>query len=186
MCWKRETVRKKKNRKKLTVDGTIAAGGSSGLFASEGYNHENFMEQLKAVEEDPTVKGIFLEVNSPGGGVYESAEIAKKLDTIRKEHDIPMYVSMKNMAASGGYYISAQADKIFATEEKTVTGSIGCDHVRIELFRAFRKTGCGRHNSEKWRVERYGIRNTATQRQKRRKQCFKRILIVRINDCKNR
>ena len=105
---------------KLTVDGTIAAGGSSGLFASEGYNHENFMEQLKAVEEDPTVKGIFLEVNSPGGGVYESAEIAKKLDTIRKEHDIPMYVSMKNMAASGGYYISAQADKIFATEE-TVT-----------------------------------------------------------------
>lgn len=36
-----------------------------------------------------------LEVNSPGGGVYESAEIAKKLDTIRKEHDIPMYVSMK-------------------------------------------------------------------------------------------
>lgn len=82
------------------------------------------MEQLKAIEEDPTVKGIFLEVNSPGGGVYESAEIAKKLDTIRKEHDIPMYVSMKNMAASGGYYISAQADKIFATEE-TVTGSIG-------------------------------------------------------------
>ncbi|HFU2438205.1 TPA: signal peptide peptidase SppA [Enterococcus faecium] len=109
---------------KLSVDGTIAAGGSSGLFASEGYNHKNFMEQLKAIEEDPTVKGIFLEVNSPGGGVYESAEIAKKLDTIRKEHDIPMYVSMKNMAASGGYYISAQADKIFATEE-TVTGSIG-------------------------------------------------------------
>ena len=101
---------------KLSVDGTIAAGGSSGLFASEGYNHKNFMEQLKAIEEDPTVKGIFLEVNSPGGGVYESAEIAKKLDTIRKEHDIPMYVSMKNMAASGGYYISAQADKIFATE----------------------------------------------------------------------
>ena len=50
------------------------------------------------------------------------------------------------MAASGGYYISAQADKIFATEE-TVTGSIGCDHVRIELFRTSRKTGCGRYNS---------------------------------------
>ena len=44
---------------KLSVDGTIAAGGSSGLFASEGYNHKNFMEQLKAIEEDPTVKGIF-------------------------------------------------------------------------------------------------------------------------------
>ena len=55
---------------KLTVDGTIASGGSSGLFASEGYNHENFMEQLKAIQEDKSVKGIFLEVNSPGGGVY--------------------------------------------------------------------------------------------------------------------
>lgn len=109
---------------KLTVDGTIASGGSSGIFASEGYNHENFMEQLKAVQNDKSIKGIFLEVNSPGGGVYESAEIAKTLKDIRKERKIPMYVSMKNMAASGGYYISAQADKIFATDE-TVTGSIG-------------------------------------------------------------
>ena len=109
---------------KLTVDGTIASGGSSGLFASEGYNHENFMEQLKAIQEDKSVKGIFLEVNSPGGGVYESAEIAKTLKDIRADRKIPMYVSMKNTAASGGYYISAQADKIFATDE-TVTGSIG-------------------------------------------------------------
>ena len=109
---------------KLTVDGTIASGGSSGLFASEGYNHENFMEQLKAIQEDKSVKGIFLEVNSPGGGVYESAEIAKTLKDIRADRNIPMYVSMKNTAASGGYYISAQADKIFATDE-TVTGSIG-------------------------------------------------------------
>lgn len=109
---------------KLTVDGTIASGGSSGLFASEGYNHENFMEQLKAIQEDKSVKGIFLEVNSPGGGVYESAEIAKTLKDIRTDRKIPMYVSMKNTAASGGYYISAQADKIFATDE-TVTGSIG-------------------------------------------------------------
>ncbi|WP_165004912.1 MULTISPECIES: signal peptide peptidase SppA [unclassified Enterococcus] len=109
---------------KLTVDGTIASGGSSGFFASEGYNHENFMEQLKAIEADKTVKGILLEVNSPGGGVYESAEIAKTLNEIRQERELPMYVSMKSMAASGGYYISAQADKIYATEE-TVTGSIG-------------------------------------------------------------
>ena len=64
MCWKRETVRK---NRKIISRWNGAAGGSSGLFASEGYNHKNFMEQLKAIEEDPTVKGIFLEVNSPGG-----------------------------------------------------------------------------------------------------------------------
>lgn len=108
---------------RLSVDGSIISGGSSGLFSS-GYDHENFMEQLKAVEEDPTVKGLFLEVNSPGGGVYESAEIAHELQKIREERNIPLYVSMKGMAASGGYYISAAADKIFATNE-TVTGSIG-------------------------------------------------------------
>lgn len=109
---------------KLTVDGAIASGGSSGLFATESYNHEDFLKQIEAIEADERVSGIFLEVNSPGGGVYESAEIANLLNEVRTERDLPMYVSMKNMAASGGYYISAQADKIFATEE-TVTGSIG-------------------------------------------------------------
>ncbi|MBO0461402.1 signal peptide peptidase SppA [Enterococcus sp. DIV1298c] len=109
---------------KLSVDGAIASGGSSGLFSSEGYNHEDFLKQIEAIEADENVSGIFLEVNSPGGGVYESAEIANLLNNVRTERDLSMYVSMKNMAASGGYYISAQADKIFATEE-TVTGSIG-------------------------------------------------------------
>ncbi|MGM0145075.1 signal peptide peptidase SppA, 36K type [Enterococcus sp. AZ153] len=109
---------------KLSVDGAIASGGSSGLFATESYNHEDFLKQIEAIEVDERVSGILLEVNSPGGGVYESAEIANLLNEVRTERDLPMYVSMKNMAASGGYYISAQADKIFATEE-TVTGSIG-------------------------------------------------------------
>lgn len=109
---------------KLSVDGAIASGGSSGLFATESYNHEDFLKQIEAIEADERVSGILLEVNSPGGGVYESAEIANLLNEVRTERDLPMYVSMKNMAASGGYYISAQADKIFATKE-TVTGSIG-------------------------------------------------------------
>lgn len=109
---------------KLSVDGAIASGGSSGLFATESYNHEDFLKQIEAIEADERVSGILLEVNSPGGGVYESAEIANLLNEVRTERELPMYVSMKNMAASGGYYISAQADKIFATEE-TVTGSIG-------------------------------------------------------------
>lgn len=109
---------------KLSVDGAIASGGSSGLFATESYNHEDFLKQIEAIEADERVSGILLEVNSPGGGVYESAEIANLLNEVRTERDLPMYVSMKNTAASGGYYISAQADKIFATEE-TVTGSIG-------------------------------------------------------------
>lgn len=107
---------------KLTVDGTIANTGSGGLFSTESYNHQDFMDQLQAIQEDGDIKAVLLEVNSPGGGVYESAEIAKELKKIHKE--IPIYVSMQSMAASGGYYISAEADKIFATNE-TLTGSIG-------------------------------------------------------------
>lgn len=82
------------------------------------------MAQLDEIANDESVKGILLEVNSPGGGVYESAEIARAIKAIQKEREIPFYVSMKNMAASGGYYVSASADKIYAADE-TMTGSIG-------------------------------------------------------------
>ncbi len=63
-------------------------------------------------------------MNSPGGGVVESADIYDALRMIQVEREIPLYVSMGGMAASGGYYVSAPADKIFVNRE-TITGSIG-------------------------------------------------------------
>lgn len=108
----------------LTIDGTITSGDGNGLFSNTSYNHEFFMAQLDAVYNDPDVQAVLLVVNSPGGGVYESAEIKSSLDSIQQEKGIPVYVSMQNMAASGGYYVSAGADKIFAADE-TLTGSIG-------------------------------------------------------------
>ncbi|NTU24718.1 signal peptide peptidase SppA [Bacillus tequilensis] len=109
----------------LEVSGTIQDNGdSSSLLGSDGYNHRTFLKNLERAKEDKTVKGIVLKVNSPGGGVYESAEIHKKLEEIKKETKKPIYVSMGSMAASGGYYISTAADKIFATPE-TLTGSLG-------------------------------------------------------------
>ncbi|WEG73823.1 signal peptide peptidase SppA [Vagococcus intermedius] len=124
----------------LQLDGTIGPTESAGLFGSEGYNHDFFMSQLKAIEGDETVKGVLLEVNTPGGGVYESAEIARELTKIQKDRKIPLYVSMKNMAASGGYYVSAKADKIFATEE-TMTGSIGVIMTGLNMSEFFDKIG---------------------------------------------
>ncbi len=82
------------------------------------------MAQLDSILKDDTVKGVVLEVNSPGGGVIESAEIHEKLVQIKEQKEIPIYVSMGTYAASGGYYIAAPADKIFAQKE-TITGSIG-------------------------------------------------------------
>lgn len=108
---------------KITIDGVIADTKNSSLFSSSGYNHQQTLEMIKKIYNDDTVKAVQLSVNSPGGGVYESSELAKALQKLQAHHK-PIYVNMKNMAASGGYYISASADKIYASEE-TVTGSIG-------------------------------------------------------------
>lgn len=109
----------------LNVDGVIQdAGEASSLFGTTGYNHSFFMEQLENVKEDSSVKAVVLTVNSPGGGVVESAEIYDKITEIQEETEKPFYVSMGATAASGGYYIAAPADKIFVNEE-TLTGSIG-------------------------------------------------------------
>lgn len=108
----------------LTVSGTIQDVGSSTYFEQVEYDHQAFMSSLDSVLNDETIKGVVLYVNSPGGGVIESAEIHEKLVQIKEKRKIPMYVAMGTYAASGGYYISAPADKIYAQKE-TITGSIG-------------------------------------------------------------
>ena len=77
-------------------------------------------DHLKQAEEDPNVKAIVLHVNSPGGSVVGSDEIYQQVLAMTK----PVVVSMGELAASGGYYVSAPADEIFANSG-TLTGSIG-------------------------------------------------------------
>lgn len=109
----------------LDVNGVIQdTGGTTSLFSSDGYNHQKFMQMLEQVKEDNTVKALIIKVNSPGGGVVESAQIHDKIKQIQSETKKPVYISMGSMAASGGYYISAPADKIYASPE-TLTGSLG-------------------------------------------------------------
>ncbi|MGM0843946.1 MAG: signal peptide peptidase SppA [Bacillota bacterium] len=109
----------------LEVNGVIQdVNTTASIFETAGYNHEIFMEQLKTVQEDDSIKSVILKVNTPGGGVVESAQIHEKLVEIQEESEKPVYVSMGSMAASGGYYIAAPAEKIFASRE-TLTGSLG-------------------------------------------------------------
>jgi protease-4 len=109
----------------LPVEGVIQdTGTSESLFATGGYNHQAFMDKLDKVQKDNDVKALILQVNSPGGGVLESAQIHDKIVEIKEKTKKPVYVSMGAQAASGGYYISAPADKIFASPE-TLTGSLG-------------------------------------------------------------
>lgn len=109
----------------LDLNGVIQdTGGATSFFATDGYNHRAFMRQLDHVKDDNSVKAIIIRVNTPGGGVVESAEIHDKILDIQTEANKPVYISMGSMAASGGYYISAPAHKIFAHPE-TLTGSLG-------------------------------------------------------------
>ncbi len=107
----------------LDIEGTIVDQEVSPL-ATVGYNHQKLLGDLEAMKTDDTIKAIILRINSPGGGVYESAELTDKIEEVKEARDIPVYTVMENMAASGGYYIAAHSEKIFAQTE-TITGSIG-------------------------------------------------------------
>jgi len=107
----------------LNVDGTIMDNSGASSF-SEGMDYQGILDAVEAIKGDETVKALMLNVDSPGGGVYESVELYNALADLKESRDIPIYVSMGQTAASGGYMISMVADQIYADAE-TTTGSIG-------------------------------------------------------------
>lgn len=118
----------------LNVDGVIANDDSNDYLA----------EKLDEVLDDDTIKGVILHINSPGGSVYASEKIAKKVEKI-KEKNILVYAVMQELAASGGYYISAPCDKIYASNE-TLTGSIGVIMQSYSLEGLFEEYGVKEQN----------------------------------------
>jgi protease-4 len=104
--------------------GSIVSGKSGGgnpLFGGGNtVGSETIVEAVKQAEKDPTVKAIVLRVDSPGGSALASDVMWKALKDCKK----PVVASMGDVAASGGYYISMAAKKIYA-EPGTITGSIG-------------------------------------------------------------
>ena len=100
------------------AEGAIVDGRGS----IETIGSDRFAEEFRELREDDSVKAIVLRVNSPGGGATASEVILREVLLTKKKK--PVIVSMGNVAASGGYWIAAGADRIFA-EENTITGSIG-------------------------------------------------------------
>ena len=87
---------------------------------------------LRRLRQDPNVKAVVLRVNSPGGSASASEVIQREVRLIREVK--PLIVSMGSYAASGGYWISAPADRIFA-ESSTITGSIGVFGLQFDVQR---------------------------------------------------
>ena len=102
----------------IYAQGEIASGEGDVNIIGEG----SINRSLKEAREDDDVKAIVLRVNSPGGSALTSELIWREIEITKKVK--PVVVSMGNYAASGGYYIAANADRIFA-EPNTITGSIG-------------------------------------------------------------
>ncbi|MBA2442884.1 MAG: signal peptide peptidase SppA [Rubrobacter sp.] len=107
----------------VPVVGAIAAG-EGGLLGDQTASPEALRAQLDQAADDDSVRAVILEVDSPGGGVVPSDVMHQEVVRFMEENEKPLVVSMGSTAASGGYYISAPADRILANRS-TMTGSIG-------------------------------------------------------------
>jgi protease-4 len=106
----------------LRLTGVIMDRQESSIFGS-GDSASAVLKSLRKAGKDNHIKAILLRINSPGGTVPASQELSDEIIDLRSKNK-PVVVSMGDLAASGGYYISSAADTIIA-EPGTLTGSIG-------------------------------------------------------------
>lgn len=117
----------------VVAAGSIQRGARPGGISSEGFGR--LLEQLRG---DKAVRGVALRLDSPGGDALASDLLHRAVELLRREK--PVVVSMADVAASGGYYIAAAADAVFA-EAGTVTGSIGVVGGKLNLAGLYKKLG---------------------------------------------
>jgi protease-4 len=105
------------------IDGVIAGGGSGVSFLGSVTGSDTVIRQLKTAREDPNVRAVVLRINSPGGTSGAAEEIGTEVKKLR-DAGKTVVASMGDVAASGGYWVAAYADRIVANAA-TTTGSIG-------------------------------------------------------------
>ena len=115
----------------IYADGQINPDGSS-----EGITADKFQPIIRDIRADSSVKAVVLRVNSPGGSVQPAEIIRTELELLQQ--DKPLIVSYGTMAASGGYWISAGADKIYSNNT-TLTGSIGVFSMLPSMEKTFKE-----------------------------------------------
>lgn len=116
-----KNINSSKSGKQIAV---LYAVGTITESAKDGIASETIVPQILDFAEDEDVDGLILRVNSGGGSAFASEQIWEALQQWKSITGKPFYVSMGDYAASGGYYISCGADRIYA-EPLTLTGSIG-------------------------------------------------------------
>src|SRR5688572_11137045 len=113
----------KKHTAMVEVNGTIAPGGEASA--------DKVTSALQAAFKDKNTQGVVLRINSPGGSPVQAQTIFDEMKRLRQKHpEIPLYVVVEDLCASGGYYVAAAADKIYVAKG-SIIGSIG---VRMDNF----------------------------------------------------
>ena len=123
----------------VSLTGPIMGGGGGGLLAPAGINPDLVRRLLDRAAVDDSIKAVVLRIDSPGGTIAASQEIAGMVKDFKK----PIVVSMGDMATSGGYYISAYGDMIVA-QPGTITGSIGVIFQHLNMDGLLEKLGIER------------------------------------------
>ena len=141
----------------LYAIGSVLFGGGGGGSPSIGFRHkiglvrieglitqgkqlDFWLETFSQLAESDNIKGIVLRIDSPGGSIGAAQEIYETVADIRTESSKPVYVSMGDVCASGGYYIASAADRIYALKG-TLTGSIGVLFEKPQLSELAQKIG---------------------------------------------
>lgn len=114
----------------------IYADGEITMDASEGLSVKKFYPILKEVNRDSSIKGVVLRVNSPGGDAQAAEILNNEIQLMRLNK--PVVVSMGEYAASGGYWIAANSEKIYA-DNTTITGSIGVFSMAMNYGKGLKK-----------------------------------------------
>ena len=130
------------------VGGIVSGKSNPGPGGSTLMGDETIMEAIKKAREDSDIRAIILRVDSGGGSALASDMMWKEVynTTVEDTSNIkPFIVSMSDVAASGGYYISCQADRILA-DEATVTGSIGVIWARLNFSQLMERIGISTEN----------------------------------------
>ena len=122
----------------IPLEGDIVESQTEIFSGEANINVNETIAKLNTAKENKKIKAVVLRVNSPGGSALTSDIIAEKVKELASEK--PVYVSMSSVAASGGYYISANANKIYV-DRNTVTGSVGVVSVLVDYSSLLKDNG---------------------------------------------
>ena len=110
----------------VEINGPIQTGTPMDgvIFGNVATGSDQVSAIFSGLTRDPFVRGVILRVNSPGGSIIAADQMLNTIKEYKEKVNKPVYASMGNVAASGGYYVAIGTDKIFANPS-TITGSIG-------------------------------------------------------------